>query len=157
MDEAGGNSMNILYATNFEEVIKEDAYKYFGDEISGESTMYIVDLLQNPTQVPEEYIGFQKPAALILAEANEKTNSTKEIKHLGDASLLNNSLFGKSLTDQVFGDYYRKIGEIAYGKLSSEMRGSIFENIYGELYTYYAKISEMIKNFWEEEMEFDRL
>lgn len=149
---------NILLIHNLKDFVKESAYQHFkdNDKISNDSVLYITNLLQDPHRVPDEYLAFDEPAGMILAEAHdlekEGGDSYTVYKHLADASILNCSIFRDALRDGVSEEYYDEIGKMSCLKTSKMTNHDVFQDIFYELHNYYRSIMMEVRNFWKSEI-----
>ena len=153
---------DILFVHNLKDVIKESAYQYFRDkEVASEDVVYyITDLLQDPNQVPQEYLAFDEPAALILAEAAEREQKNEDAytvyKHLADASILNSSLFRDALNEHMEPEYYDDIGKMSCLKAGKKTNHNVFQDIFLEIHNYYDRITYEIRQYWKTEITDNR-
>ncbi len=111
-------------------------------EVGADTEFYLVDLLT--TFVSSERLFVERadgtveeePLAVILlrAMAAERRERASQLKRLGDTSLFVSGFFGDSLARRaVAPDYYRSMGERAYGALAESERSAALSRLYEEL------------------------
>ena len=107
-----------------------------------QATGYLVDMMvfyMNTTNLFGEVDGNGKKsrgtlAQLLLRAANAQRNERIELlKRLGDTSLYISGFFGESLHRKLVNlDYYKEMGETAYGSLASSVNEDTVAKVYRE-------------------------
>lgn len=148
---------NLL--TFFRRELKE-AFDDVGVDAAEETEAYIVHLLNGFACIEAERIdeiGFDKPAAILLGEANNATGERRveAYRRVGDLSLFNCGFFGEYLTRRCMSEeYYRDIGQIAYKKLndliSHKQSGGSFPSVFDELVVKFGEFVEALKRLGQE-------
>jgi hypothetical protein len=110
--------------------------------VQAETEFYLVELLTSFVSSERLFVEQadgtvqEEPLALILlrAMAAERRERAAQLKRLGDTSLFVSGFLGDSLARGVVGaDYYRAMGERAYGALAAAERSAALAGLYGEL------------------------
>lgn len=121
------------------------AFEKLGISTSDATQTYLVHLLESFVRLDKQKIedlGFQRPAALLFAEALQSAGDRRieTYRRLGDASLFSCGFFQEHLgrsSSLVTVDYYQRLGRTAYSSLQSLMAfkapGGVFHIIFDEL------------------------
>lgn len=97
---------------------------------------YLVDLLAEQVRAagPSAEAAPTLAEAWLKARAAEGSERLQGLRAVGDRALFVAGFFGASLTRRMVGiDYYRDIGQAAYGDLQSALSANGFGALYGEL------------------------
>jgi len=131
-------NLRDYFRTSIDEVITDQ-----GVELDPHATHYVVNMMTLFARSEEFYeddgetYGL-RPLALMLADAADapsQEHRNQTLQRIGDVALFISGFFIESLVNKAVDvDYYRHMGENAYGSLSEEVRGTFRGNAFADVF-----------------------
>lgn len=140
---ARGRVMPVHDLRDYFRMSIDDVIVEQGVELDPHATHYVVNMMTLFARSEEFYeddgekFGI-RPLALMLADAADapsQEHRNQTLQRIGDVALFVAGFFAESLVNKAVDiDYYKCMGENAYGSLSEEVRGTFRGNAFADLY-----------------------